>query len=319
MSAVAERKRCEFIASRRAYIGGTDIAAITGVSKYKGPVSVYLDKTGHPDEGEDTLMMRRGLALERFIAEEFERARPEYVTYRPRPVVRTDWGFPAGASVDFMVAERAHPRTPVAGLECKTAFRFGWREWDEETADLPDAYYTQVQWYLAVTGLPVFYSAADVGDERLRIVPVKPDAAIVATLVKAGRRFWTEHVETRIPPEPIGMESDGAAIRQLYPETVAEPPVALDGAEAEPLLSDYLAHRFKAEEHKRAAEEAKQRLCLLMGEHERATVGKWLLSWKPQERTTIDTRRLRAERPEIAAEYAKTSESRVFAAPKELT
>jgi predicted phage-related endonuclease len=319
MSAQTARDLAAFRETRRQYLGGTDMAAITGVSKWAGPVSVYLDKIGHPDEDEESLVMRRGIALERIIAEEFEHANPGLVTYKPRPIVRTDWGFPAGASVDFMVAELAHPRTPVAGLECKTAFRFGWRDWDEETADLPDAYYVQVQWYLAVTELPMFYSAADVGDERLRIVPVVPDLDIQATLIEAGREFWTRHVERGVPPQPIGLDADGPAIRRLFPETIPDPAVTIEDDAAEVLLSDYLAHKFKAEEAKRAAETAKQQLCVLMGEHERAVVGRWLLSWKPQERTTIDSARLRAERPDIAAAYSKTSESRTFAAPKEIT
>ena len=58
-----------FVAARRAYIGGTDIAAITGLSPWGSPLSVFLDKTA-PElaEHKDSLIMRRGLALEDFIS-----------------------------------------------------------------------------------------------------------------------------------------------------------------------------------------------------------------------------------------------------------
>jgi predicted phage-related endonuclease len=56
-----------------------------------------------------------------------------------------------------------------------------------------------------------------------------------------------------------------------------------------------------------------------MGEHETALIGSWRLSWKRQSRTSIDSKRLKAERPEIAAEFSRTTESRVFGVPKEIS
>ena len=323
MSAVAIRDREAFLTGRRSYIGGTDIAAIVGLSPWASPLSVYLDKT-MPEQAEhkDSLIMRRGLALEDFISDEFTRAMPQFVTYRPKPIVRTDWGFPAGASVDRLVAKAEHPRTPVAVLECKTAFRDGWRTWDEERLDLPDSYFAQVQWYLAVTGLPIAYGAADVGDDRLRIVPIEADARIAERLIAAGREFWQRHVERGVPPEPQGTRADAEALGRMYSETIPEPPVYLEDDAAESILADYLRHKATADEATREADLAKQRLQALMGEREQAVVvGKLtthLLTWKQQTRHSIDAKRLRAERPEIADEYTKETTARTFAPPKEL-
>lgn len=318
MSAAA--KLAAFREARRAYLGGTDIAAIIGVSTWTGPVSIYLDKVA-PEQADDkdSLLMRRGLALERFITDEFERARPGLVCFHPKPIVRTDWGFPAGASVDRLVATAAKPRTPIAVLECKTAFRNGWRDWDEENADLPDSYYVQQQWYLAVTELPLSYGAADVGDDKLRIVPVGEDKRIQARLIEAGREFWQEHVEKGIPPEPLGIEQDYRALQRVWPKTIPEPAIPITEKRAAAVLSDFIAHRSREKEHKQAAEAAKQRLCAWMGEHEQATVGGWLLSWKAQTTHSIDVARLRRERPDIAKEFEKATEGRIFGAPKETT
>jgi len=307
----------KFLETRKQYLGGTDMAGIVGVSQWASPLSVYLDKTGTPADGKDSLQMRRGLALEQFIADEFERVHPELVTWKAKPTVRSDWGFPAGASTDRLIATREHPRTPVAILEAKTAFRFGWRDWDEDNADLPDAYYVQVQHYLAVTGLPLAYGAADVGDDKLRIITIPEDLPVQKRLIEAGHEFWTKHVMAGVPPEPIGTEADRGALLRMYPDTIPEPAIYIEGDEAQVLLSDYLALKFKAEEASREAEKAKQGLEALMGEYEAAIVGHWRLTWKKQTRTTIDSKRLKAERPEIAAEYSKQSESRSFGAPKE--
>jgi len=312
----------EFLDQRRRYIGGTDIAAITGVSSWASPLSVYLDKT-EPErhEDKDSLPMRRGLALERFIADEFERAKPGLVCYHPSPIVRTDWGFPAGASIDRMVARVEHPRTPIAVLETKTAFRFGWRDWDEDDADLPDAYYVQCQWYLAVSGLPVVYGAADVGDDKLRIIPLEADERVQKRLIAAGREFWQTYVERGVAPEPIGTDADSDALRRMWPDTIPDPPLVFDEANltAAGILKTYLTEKAAADAHAKKAEEAKQRLCQLMGEHETALLAGYRLGWKSVTQNRLDSKRLKAEKPEIAAEYTTESTSRRFAPPKEIT
>lgn len=311
-----------FVLQRRAYLGGTDAAAIVGISPWATPLTVYLDKT-QPEAREDreTMAMRRGLVLERFIAAEFCRTHPGLVTYHPKPVLRTDWGFPAGASLDFYVARAERPRTPIAMLETKTAMSYySRRQWAEpspdrllEEGDLPDAYYTQVQWYLAVTELPLAYAAADTGDDSLTVVPIHPNERVQARLIDACRAFWTEHVEVGVAPEPSGSDRDGEALQRMWPDTVPEPTVTIEDELADLMVSDYLAHEFKAKEHKAAADKAKQQLQALMGENERAQVGSWLLSWKPVTASRIDSKRLRAERPEIAAAYSTESTSRRFA------
>lgn len=300
-----------FRAGRRRYLGGTDAAAIAGLSPWASPLSVYLDKIGESHDDRETLAMRRGLALEDFIADEFTRARPGLVTFKPRSVVRIDWGFPAGASIDRMVAEKHKPRTPIAVLDMKAALRFGYKQFDAETGELPDHYYVQLQWYMAVAELPRGYIAADVGDEDLRIVEIPPNEQVQQQLIKRAHGFWTNHVEPRIPPEPNGSEGDYKALSRMWPETIPEPPLEL-GADADATLSDYLAHKFKAEEHGREADAAKQKLCALMGEREAAILPGWRMTWKPQTRKSIDTKALRAAHPAIAEEFTRESTSRVF-------
>ena len=307
----------EFRVQRRWYIGGTDVAAIAGLSPWASPLSVYLDKIGESRDDRETLAMRRGLALEDFIASEFCRARRGLVTYKPRPIVRIDWGFPAGGSLDRMVAHESHPRTPIAVLDMKAALRFGRQQFDPETGELPDHYYIQLQWYMAVAELPQGYIAADVGDEDLRIVEVAPNEQVQQQLIRRAHDFWTRHVEPRIPPEPSGSEEDGKALARMWPETIPEPPLELD-ADADATLSDYLAHKFKAEEHGREADAAKQKLCALMGEHEAALLPGWRLAWKQQVRKSIDTKALRAAHPAIAEEFTRESTSRPFLV-KEIT
>ena len=49
-----------------------------------------------------------------------------------------------------------------------------------------------------------------------------------------------------------------------------------------------------------------------MGDASKAVADGYKVSWKTQSRTTLDSKRLKAEKPDIYEAYAKTSESRVF-------
>ena len=49
-----------------------------------------------------------------------------------------------------------------------------------------------------------------------------------------------------------------------------------------------------------------------MGACERASCGRWEVSYKDQERKSIDSKRLRSEQPALYQQYVKTSTSRVL-------
>ncbi len=139
-------------------------------------------------------------------------------------------------------------------------------------------------------------------------------------LIEAGREFWQEHVERGVPPAPSGTDADGEALNRLWPDTIPDPPATIEDELAELILSDYLAHSVKAKEHARrgrggqaapagpdgrARDGARRQLAPLLEAPERAPAS--------------TAKRLKAERPEIAAEYSRTSESRVFGVPKEIS
>ena len=63
------------------------------------------------------------------------------------------------------------------------------------------------------------------------------------------------------------------------------------------------------EKEKKAIE---QYLKLQMKDYEIAYVGDRKITWKKQERNTIDTTRLKKEHPEIVAKFMKTTTSRVL-------
>ena len=63
--------RPEWLARRRNTIGGSDAAAIVGLSRYGSQYSVFMDKTGRLPDKPDTEAMRQGRDLEEYVASRF--------------------------------------------------------------------------------------------------------------------------------------------------------------------------------------------------------------------------------------------------------
>jgi putative phage-type endonuclease len=314
--------RAAFLEARRRFIGGSDIGAIVGLSTYATPLTVYLDKVGESQPQAETLAMRRGKVMEPFIAREFHRQHPGLVVIRRQEqVVRTDWGFPAGASLDgFVAAQGDKSKTPVGAFESKTAYGWTARDWDAKTEDVPDSYFCQGVWNLAVSGMEEIYVVADIGDPEKLIVVVfraTPEVKRVQlSLIKHARDFWRNHVERLIPPEPNGSERDSDAIRGMFRRTI---PVTVELEGASTVVERYNRGHEMETKGKEVKARAKQELELLLGSGEQAIVdGRWRYSWKPSTKRSVDMDRLMVEYPEAWKAVMKETTTRRFGAPKEV-
>ena len=61
----------DFTVNRSKYLGGSDIGAILGFSKYRSAVDVWLEKTGRIMNEVDNLPVRFGSFAEEFVASEY--------------------------------------------------------------------------------------------------------------------------------------------------------------------------------------------------------------------------------------------------------
>ncbi len=290
---------------RRRGIGGSDIAAVMGLSRWRSPLDVYLDKIGAAPEREESEAMAWGTALEPVIAAEYERRTGRRVQRVNAILQHPDHPW-ALANIDRLQTDHERGR---GVLEVKNTGYFGGRGWDGD--NVPDEYMLQLQWYLWITDLEWGSFAALVGGNRLIMRDTERDDELCEAMCIAAGRFWREHVEAGVPPSPDGSDASADALRTMYPSS--EP-----GTEVM-LMPDALAHVREYEracEDIRAAEERKQRaantLKGLIGEHERGLVHDAVITWRTQSRASIDAKRLRADHPALADEYTTESTTRVF-------
>ena len=201
--------RIEFLAARRLGIGGSDIGAIMGLSKWKSPVDVWLDKTGRT---EPDLEMSEpayfGIELESFVATEYSKRSGNKVQRVNQAMKHPEHNWMLANIDRAVVADGSRARldkdgklTGIKGLlECKTASAYLDREWSDDSAPL--AYVAQCQWYMAVTGAEWCDLAVLIGGQKYVCHRIDRDESLIAAVIEAGRQFWFGNVIADFPPTP---------------------------------------------------------------------------------------------------------------------
>ena len=119
----------DFSVDRSKYIGGSDIGAILGLSRFRSPLEVWMEKTGKEVKKLDSLPLRFGSFAEEFVASEYSRATGFDLIHDESIRIHPDYSF-MSAHIDRFVLEHDSP-TPRRILECKTANPFASSDWGE--------------------------------------------------------------------------------------------------------------------------------------------------------------------------------------------
>ncbi len=216
--------RAAWLNERRTGIGGSDIAAILGVSPYRTAVDVWMDKLGKVDHQPENEAMYWGTVLEDIVAREYS-IRNDIKVERINRIVRRpgcDWML---ANLDRLcwqdgkqpVIRRTGQIVSRHALECKTASAFKSDVWNHADSlgdePLPVEYTAQVMWYMAVCDLDVVDVAVLIGGQKYAQRRVERDDETIRNMIERAEAFWFGHVMAGIAPEPV--TSDDA--KALYP------------------------------------------------------------------------------------------------------
>lgn len=227
----------DFHAERLKGLGGSDMAAILGLSPYRSAVDVFLEKTGRAAPQEGTLQMRFGVYAEEFVAREYCEATGRAVQRFTPMLQHADYPMVIG-HIDRLVVPAgqkiaAHKREIRTGrlLECKTASAFAASnaaEWGQSGTDqVPQHYLIQIATYEALTGCAYGDLAVLFGNQELRIYTIQRDLELEREILARAAEWWRNHVIADVAPEPAS-EAD---VLKLFPrdnqrEIEATPEVA---------------------------------------------------------------------------------------------
>lgn len=305
LASTAEMSRQEWLETRTKGIGGSDASIVLGLNKWKTPFELWLEKSGQviPVESQSDAAYF-GSMLEDLVAKEFEKRSGKKVRRRNAMFQHTDFPFII-ANIDRMIVGEK------AILECKTTSAYNSKDWEDD--EIPENYIIQVQHYLGVLG-PEYkkaYIAVLIGGQKFIWKEIARDEELIDMIFQAERYFWYEHVEKNIPPALDGSSAAEEFLKQKYSK--AEPGKTIDlKSEYKDKVEQYLSLKETINELNTQMKELENQIKNELKEAETGFVGGYQLSWKPVISNRVDSKKLKAQFPNIYEQVIKESYSRRF-------
>lgn len=293
--------REEWLKYRTKGIGGSDVSVIAGISPFKSVYQLWLEKTGQaqPEEG-GSEYAHFGTILEPVVRREFMERTGMKVRQKHMLLQSEEYPF-MFANLDGVIREGGE----LCIFEAKTASAYKQDVWEEGT---PAPYILQVQHYMAVTGARKTYIAALVGGNRFFCHEIKRDEEMIGKIIALEKYFWETHVLGGAEPVPDGSEATvhyfNERFRKSNGKTIELPGEALAACEEYERLSQQM------KELETAKNAAANQLKSYLKEAETGTVGGRTVMWKTVGRSAVDTKRLKAEQPDVYSSYLTQSSYR---------
>ena len=258
---------------RKKGIGGSDAGSICGLNPYATAISVYQDKA-------DNESMRQGRDLEEYVARRFMEETGKKVR-RANSIFYMEENPFMLANVDRLIVGEN------AGLECKTASAYSADKWKD--GHIPESYEIQCHHYMAVTGADAWYIACVILGREFVWRKIERDESIIQMLITVETDFWNNNVLARKMPAPDGSEAAEKILSEYYGKSDPEKVIPLIGFD---------------EKLKRRSE--------ILELQDKPDSDKYSITWKSIVSSLVDSKKLKADHPDIYKEYAKESSSRRF-------
>jgi len=305
MNAVPTREmsRHEWLMERTKGLGGSDAGIVLGLNKWKTPFELWLEKTGQVEPVEtDSEAIYWGNQMENVVAKEFERRTDKKVRRSNFMYSHPDYPY-IRANVDRLVVGES------AVLECKTASAYLESEWKND--EVPATYLVQVQHYLGVTGREKGYIAVLIGGNHFVWKEIERDEELISMIFDAEKNFWENHVLANVPPALDGSSAAERYLKEKYDRAEKDKEIILPGD-----FKDYLIEYEKIKQNEKlikvAKTEIENKIKAELKDAEKGLVDSFIVSWKNQSRTSVDSKALKTKFPDIYNQVLKTSSFRKF-------
>lgn len=200
----ADLSREDWLDYRRLGIGGSDAAAIMGLSPFATIRDLYFDKIGVTpvieEEEENWVAKEVGHRLEDLVAMIFAK-KTGLEVFPVRKMFRHPLYPFMLADVDYFIR---FPDGSIGILECKTCNYNAKDKWADD--GIPENYVLQVRHYLAVMNMNKAYIACLYGNNENEFIYrcLERDRMEEEELIDQEKYFWEEYVEKKIEPPYSG-------------------------------------------------------------------------------------------------------------------
>jgi len=287
----------QWLEERRKGVGGSDVAAIMGLSPWKTAYQVYQEKRKEVKDWQGNPSTDWGKRMEPAIRQWYSDQTGRAVRVPDKIITHSKYPFMLASLDGFTDDGRV--------VEIKTA-RSG-KDWGEPgTNQIPDYYAVQVHHYMTITGFQVADIPVSIAGSSPSLYVVEADKEISEMIIEACAKFW-ERVQSGNPPDPVTyadavarfgkIKSDGSII------ATTELIEAIAG------LKQLRAQLGAMED---AEEAVKAKLIIALGDQADTIIdgaGQTLVTYKlANGRKLFDSKSLEKEMPEVYQKYLKQSE-----------
>jgi len=288
---------------RTKYLGGSDVAAILGISPWKTPLDVYLDKIQPRKEEADMgrlKVLNRGKRMEPYVIDLLAEETGLEIVRRGERYLDPE--------LNFIAAEIDAEAATGENVEIKTVSPFKAKEWGEEQSDeIPLHYAAQAMHGMMVTSREVCIFGVLIGGDDFRVYRIERDDVTIDAIRQKEIEFWSR-IQARQAPEP----STVSDVFRLF--GTKDSGLAVEASES--LQADVIALKSLKDDAKRLGAQIdlrEERIKLHMADASILTMnGKPVLTWKEQASKRFDQSAFKADQPELYEKFIKTVTSRVF-------
>jgi putative phage-type endonuclease len=262
----------EQILQRKTFIGGSDAAAVLGLSRWKTPVEVWAEKTGliEAEDISDKLPVKLGNIFEETVAQLFCEETGKKVQRANETIFHKHYPF-IGANIDRKVIGED------SILEVKTCSAWKAKEWQDEE-EIPQEYILQVMHYLAVTGKAKAYLAVLIGNQDFKVKEILRDEAMINQIITKEAAFWNEFVLTKIMPTTIKAQ-DGDILNKLFPHAEEGKEIQLEES-VNMIIDDIEAYSKDEKAIKSQINKLRNELKAKIRENETGITSLYKIKWK---------------------------------------
>lgn len=284
---------------RRTGIGGSDASTIVGLNPYSSLYKLYADKKGLISATEDAEVMRQGRDFEEYVAKRFTEATGKKVRRRNYMFQHDKYDYILADIDREIIGENA-------GLECKTTSVFN--KSDFENGEIPLTYYVQMTHYMAVMGYDRMYLAVLILSKGFYWFVIERDEDEISALLQAESDFWNDYIIPDKIPLIDGSEATQEAISEIYPNSSDNEIITL----SDDLMRKYKHLKELADDINNQLDAVKNEVKIVLGDNSYGACNGYKVTWKSQNKTTVDSKKLKKEYPDIYEKVVKTSSSRVL-------
>lgn len=214
---VSFETREDWLRARQGGIGGSESAALFGISPWISRFGLWAEKTGLVDPVELTgEWLKWGQLLEEPIATNYQEVTGRSLWKPPSPyavAVHPRLPFMFATLDRWVIAAPDRPDDGRGDLQIKNA---SWFKGDDWRDGVPDFIQAQVQHELAVTGLGWGSVAVLIGGNRFAHFDIERNDAYIAELEAQCEHFW-DMVQRKERPPTDGSEMTTQALKRLHP------------------------------------------------------------------------------------------------------